>query len=397
MSNLGWRRPLAALWFGQLISAVAFSFALPFLPLYIQSLGVPDAAQAGLWAGASSAAFSVVMATMGPVWGTVADRRGPRLMVGRALFGGAFVIGSIGLVRNVYQLFALRVIQGGVTGVQAAITVLVSTLVPREKLGWSVGMLQMATFAGASLGPLLGGYVADRVGYGPAFVVTGALMLLSGAVIFGGVPEVSATARGAARIGLGQGLRWAATSRAVLSMIAILFLLQFAATVVSPVLPLFIKELSGSARNVAETAGLVLGLGGLFGALSAVGAGRVADRAGHKRVVVIAALGSTAFYAPQALVATPEQLLALRVGLGLFNGALIPSTQAIIGLATPPERRGVAFGVAASAASLGSAAGPLIGASVAAALGIRWVFVVTALLLLLATGFVARAVPADAQ
>ncbi len=116
---------------------------------------------------------------------------------------------------------------------------------------------------------------------------------------------------------------------------------------------------------------------------------------GHKRVVLIAALGSTALYAPQALVTTPEQLLALRVGLGLFNGALIPSTQAIIGLATPPERRGVAFGVAASAASLGSAAGPLVGAGVAAALGIRWVFVVTALLLMLATGFVARAVPAD--
>src|SRR5919199_813576 len=153
LSAQSWRRPLAALWFGQLISALAFSFALPFLPLYIQSLGVPDAAQAGLWAGASSAAFSVVMATMGPVWGTVADRRGPRLMVGRALFGGAFVIGSMGLVRNVYQLFALRVIQGGVTGVQAAITVLVSALVPREKLGWSVGMLQMATFSGASLGP----------------------------------------------------------------------------------------------------------------------------------------------------------------------------------------------------------------------------------------------------
>src|ERR671930_1772829 len=109
LSTQHWRRPLAALWFGQLISALAFSFALPFLPLYIQALGVPDAAQAGLWAGASSAAFSVVMATMGPVWGTVADRRGPRLMVGRALFGGAFIIGSMGLVRNVYQLFALRV------------------------------------------------------------------------------------------------------------------------------------------------------------------------------------------------------------------------------------------------------------------------------------------------
>jgi MFS family permease len=121
----------------------------------------------------------------------------------------------------------------------------------------------------------------------------------------------------------------------------------------------------------------------------------VADAIGHRRVVLIAALGSTLLYAPQALVATPYQLLALRVGLGLFNGALIPSTQAIIGLATPAARRGVIFGIVASAASLGSAAGPLAGAAIAAALGIRWVFVCTALLLLVATAYVARGTPAE--
>ena len=386
----GWRRQLGALWFGQLISALAFSFALPFLPLYIQALGIEDAGEAALWAGASSAAFSIVMATLGPVWGSVADRYGPRLMVGRAMFGGAFIIGGMGLARQVYDLFGLRILQGGVTGVQAALTVLVASLVPRERLAWSVGMLQMATFAGASLGPLIGGFASDQFGYRYAFLITGLLMAVSGMVVFAGVPEIPASTRTGARVGVFQGLHWAAASKPIVSMVTILFLLQFAATVVSPVLPLYIKQLADNPDRVASIAGLILGLGGLFGALSAIGAGRIADRVGHKKVVVIASLCSALLYAPQALVQTPEQLLLLRIGLGFFTGALIPSTQAIIGLATPPDRRGLAFGVAASAASLGSAAGPLLGAAVAATMGIRAVFLLTAAALLVATAFVAR-------
>lgn len=385
-----WRRQLAALWIAQLISAVAFSFALPFIPLYIQTLGISDAGTAGLWAGASSAAFSVIMAAMGPVWGALADRHGPRLMVGRAMFGGALVIGAMGLVRNVQQLFVLRTIQGAITGVQAAITVLVAAMVPRRRLGWSVGMLQMATFGGATFGPLAGGYAADHFGYGPSFIVTGVLMVIAGLVVFWAIPEMRHHSRSRGHMGILEGIRVAAQSRSVLTMVSVLFLLQFASTVVSPVLPLFIRELAGTDAGVASTAGLVLGLGGFFGSASAVGAGRLADVIGHKRVVLLASIGSTLLYAPQALVTTTNQLLFLRVGLGLFNGALIPSTQAIIGLATPPGRRGMTFGIAASAASLGSAAGPLVGAGIGALLGIRAVFVVTAVALLVATVFVGR-------
>jgi DHA1 family multidrug resistance protein-like MFS transporter len=389
----GWRRQLGALCVAQVISAVAFSFALPFLPLYIQTLGVPDPGAAALWAGASSAAFSVVMAALGPFWGAVADRRGPRLMVGRAMFGGAFVIGAMGLVRSVYGLFGLRVLQGGITGVQAAIAVLVAAIVPRRRLGSSIGLLQVATFGGASVGPLLGGVVADRYGYRPSFLITGTLMLLSGLVVFAGVPERGRPQRSAARIGLFAGLQWATTSAAIMAMIGVLFVLQFATTAVSPVLPLYIKELSGDSGRAATITGLVFGLGGLFGSLSAIGAGRAADAFGHKPVLIVAAAGSTLLSFPQALATNVEQLLLLRIGLGLFNGALIPSTQAVIGLSTPPGRRGIVFGVAASASSLGSAVGPLLGAAVGATLGIRAVFVITGLALLVACVAVVRGLP----
>ena len=190
------------------------------------------------------------MAALGPYWGSLADRHGPRLMVGRAMFGGAFVIGAMGLVRSVYGLFGLRVLQGAVTGVQAAITVLVASIVPRQRLGSSVGLLQVATFGGASVGPLLGGIVADRFGFRPAFLVTGALMLLSGVVVFAGVPRT-----GRPRAGRRRGWGWPPgcagppPRRPVLTMLCVLMALSFATTVVSPVLPLYVKELQRGQRR----------------------------------------------------------------------------------------------------------------------------------------------------
>ena len=118
-----WAPTLAVLWVAQMVAELAFSFALPFIPLYIQELGVEDAAQAGLWAGAMAGGFAVVMAVMGPVWGQVADRHGRRLMIQRALFGAAVVVGAMALVQTPEQLFVLRLLQGSVTGVVAAFAI----------------------------------------------------------------------------------------------------------------------------------------------------------------------------------------------------------------------------------------------------------------------------------
>jgi hypothetical protein len=125
---------------------LAFSFALPFLPLYLQELGVSDPNSAGLWAGAMSAGFALVMGLMGPVWGVVADRYGRRLMIQRALFGATILIGAMAFVRSPEQLFVLRLLQGGVTGLVAAISTVVSLTVPRERLAASLGLVQTALF-----------------------------------------------------------------------------------------------------------------------------------------------------------------------------------------------------------------------------------------------------------
>ncbi|HJX65661.1 MAG TPA: MFS transporter [Polyangia bacterium] len=88
------------------------------------------------------------------------------------------------------------------------------------------------------------------------------------------------------------------------------------------------------------------------------------------------------------LVHSPGELFAWRLALGLFLGGLLPSTNALLAGLVPAERRGSAFGLGATALSLANAIGPLSGAFLAGALGMRSVFLATAALYVVGLVFV---------
>ena len=73
---------------------------------------------------------------------------------------------------------------------------------------------------------------------------------------------------------------------------------------------------------------------------------------------------------------------AERFGVGLFIGGLLPTANALVGRLVPRAERGTIYGITASATFLGNSLGPLTGGAVAAAFGLRWVFLVTAAVLL---------------
>lgn len=80
----------------------------PFLPLYVEQLGVSDPQSLSLWARAGIQRHLLVSAVVSPLWGSLADRKGRKLMLLRASLGMAIVIALQGLATNVWQLFALR-------------------------------------------------------------------------------------------------------------------------------------------------------------------------------------------------------------------------------------------------------------------------------------------------
>ena len=67
-------------------------FALPFVPYYLQTLGVTDAVALKMWVAGLAAAGALTLMVFAPVWGYLADRFGRRLMMLRANFAGVVIL-----------------------------------------------------------------------------------------------------------------------------------------------------------------------------------------------------------------------------------------------------------------------------------------------------------------
>src|SRR2546421_11054383 len=139
---------------------LAFGFVLPFLPLYLKEIGVrPDSAVV-FWSGALVTSTGISLAIFSPIWGALADRHGRKLMVLRSMLIGGLIIALMGLVQNVEQFLALRILQGVFTGTIAAATALVAGIGPRERPPLGMGFLQTSGYVGVSAGPGPGGLIA---------------------------------------------------------------------------------------------------------------------------------------------------------------------------------------------------------------------------------------------
>lgn len=355
-------------------------FVMPFMPLYVQQLGVESAGDAAAWAGLLNTATAVTMALAAPLWGRLADRIGPKAMLMRAAFAGALVVGLMGLATSPWQLLGLRLVQGTLTGTVAAATVLVSATAPQGRAGQRLGTLQMVIFVAA--GPFMGGLFAELVGIRASFGVTAALLFVSGVLVLFGVegaepaPEEEEDqvekAAPLPRLGLLIGL-------------IPLFFVHVAITGVQPALPGFVGELAGASAGVAGLSGQILGAGALAAALGSVVGGRLAERFGARRVMISALVLAGLASLPQAAVASIPELFALRVLSSFALGAVIPVANLVVRASVPAERQGEAFGIAASATSIAFGIGPLGGGLLAASFGFGAPFLVPGILLLAAS------------
>ncbi len=388
---ISWRRNLYALWIAQTLAIVGFTLRDSYLPFFLKELGARSTEDATLWSGLVQAGGAGVMTIAAPFWGAVSDRHGRKPMLLRAMFAAMFTVGLMGLATVPWHLVALRMIEGALTGTVTASTALVAASAPKDRLGFSLGLIQTAVFSGASLGPFLGGILADTIGYRATFGVSGTLLGTAGLIVlflvqerFTPPPRSPRTTRGFAA--MRTATAWLVTPLLV-TMIAVLFIVRFAQMGVRPIFPLYVEELGRlSDERAASIAGIAFGLLGLTSALSSVYLGRRGDRVGHQRILLACMAGAGILYLPMALVTAPWHLVILQALFGIAAGGLIPAANAIVANATPTERRGMIYGVTAAASSLGGFFGPLAGAGVAASFGFRAMFVGTSALLLLLTG-----------
>jgi DHA1 family multidrug resistance protein-like MFS transporter len=389
-----WRLTLYAAWVAQLCSIMGFSFVMPFIPFYLQhDLGVTDSHQIPIWAGILTSASGVAMTAAAPLWGIVADRYGRKIMVQRSMFGGAVILGLMGMAHTPVQLLILRMLQGAVTGTVSASVALVASVTPRRRMGYSLGMMQMAVYTGAAAGPWLGGSMADRFGYRAPFAVTAGLLLGGGLlVLFGARERFKRPAPHEPRAV--AGIRSLLSLPGVVTLLGIYFMLNLSGTVVEPIFPLFVQKLMGTTKGAASATGVLLAVGGVVAAVAAATVGRSSDRLGHRRVLVAttASVGLLCF--PQALAQSVRQLLAIRVFTGFAAGGMGPAVNALMANLCPRNCLGRVYGLTTAASAVGMSIGPSVGGWLAATLGLRLPFVLMGALMLMLALMVQRRVPA---
>lgn len=381
-----WKINLAAAWVAQFFCIAGFNAAFPFLPFYIRELGVTELHEVELWSGALLSSAAVSMALISPVWGILADRYGRKLMVERATFGGAVVLTAMAFAGNVQQLFVLRLLQGLLSGTVPAFMTLTASFAPPSQAGFALGMMQMAVYTGSSVGPLIGGLVADHLGYRWAFAVTGILLFTGGLLVYFFVHEnfVRPEKKNPSN-SIAASARTIVGSLPVLGAILALGGIYMGNTTPSPLLPLLVESLQRDASRINTATGTLYGINAVASAISAALIGRLGDRKGYRQVLLACCIGAIAAYLGQALTPTLAGLFVATFMAGFCIGGLMPTANAILARMVPSGQQGAVYGISNSVNAAGRAIGPMLGASVATALGLRFGFAVAALVFVFVT------------
>ncbi len=373
-----WQKNLYSLWFAQFISAVGLSMVVPFLPLYLKELGVTEISSVKVWSGLLFSAPFLVSAFLQPLWGVLGDRHGRKPMVVRAMFGLALANILMGFALNAPQLLALRFFQGSLSGFVAPALALLASCTPRQNTGQALGTLQSSLVTGMIVGPLFGGLLAHFIGYRPIFFWTGFFCLAGGLIVIQFVKEDFVRADRGKNSSLKENIRYVFHSPDLRVMLFLLIIVQFAVMIAAPFLSLYVELLKVSPGYVALMTGMVFGITGVTNAITAPLWGKRGDRMGHRKILRYSLTGITIFFVPQAFVTDAYQLLILRGGLGVFLAGLLPTINTLVHRSTAEKDRGGIYGIFQSGLLLGNMAGPLVGGVMAASLGLRAIFLITA-------------------
>jgi MFS transporter, DHA1 family, multidrug resistance protein len=384
MDNMAvWKRNLLVLWIGVFFTSASFSMVIPFLPIFLPQIGVHEHIE--MWSGLLFSAAFFAGAIASPFWGSIADKYGRKPMIIRAGIFLFLIYTLTAFVTNPYQLLALRIAQGLLTGFIPGAIALIGTNTPNEKVGYALSMISTASASGGIVGPLLGGTLAHLVGNRLAFASAGIIVFISTILIILWVKEENFTPskeRGSVK----NDLKLAWTNRPFMIVLLLTVVTTGSVMTIEPVLPLYIVELGGSAEKASLLAGIVFSLPGIASVIFAPFWGRWADKVGFHRVLVIGLLGGGLGTIAQIIFGSIWGFSIIRFVYGAFFCAVFPALNGLVVKSTSADFRGRAFSLNQTANQIGGMAGPMLGGLIGGFFPIQSVFATTGLLLLAAMG-----------
>ena len=378
-----WKSNFSAVLIAETLAIAGFALSMPIIPLFLrEDIGMTDTRELKIWVGVIQAVPAVMLAIFAPIWGRLADVYSRRLMLLRAMFGGAIVVSLMFFVNSPWQLLFLRSLQGCLTGTITAATVLTAGIAPVSHVAFALGLLQTGIAVGNSIGPLMGGVISDFLGHRIAFLSTGLTLALAGFIVLRFVEEDFKPVRSEkkSRFSFVPNIKPILNSPALITMMIATFAIQAANSISGPMLPLFVADLISGDRFIGSSTGFVLGVGAATTALAAVLVGKFSAQLGYWKTLIYCLTLCAIFTIPQAFVTSVGQLVLFRAIASFFIGGSSPVIHAIIAISTEKKDQGSVYGFNSSTSAAGNAVGPMIGSFVAM-INYRAVFLAAAALL----------------
>lgn len=381
-----WKINLYILWTSQVISLLSFSLGLPFMSLYIQDFGITDPNQVKFYTGILSAAPAITMAVVSPIWGRLADRYGRKLMILRAMFAASLIIAAMGMVNAVWQLVALRLFQGLFTGTITAANAFIASNSPSNKMSSSLGFMASANFIGFAIGPIIGGFFAESLGYRFSFYVGGILMFIGCLVVLLFLVEDKSTYGMIKTKTEGDKQEKRVFTSFIVSLLFVLLFHRILRSIFAPFMALFVQENLGSVSGVASRTGFINGGVAFITAISGIVFGRLGEKYNKKTILVVSMTISIVLSTLLSLTGSLTAFTGFYILLFLFIGGVEPLITSITAEQTAPENRGMLFGYQGTVGSIGMLVSPMIGTFVSVNFSIKGILVLLPVICIIILG-----------
>ena len=355
--------------------AFGVSQLAPILPLYFHDLGVQTPEAMSLWSGLATGATYIIVCLAAPFWGRIADKKGRKITLIRSSFGMALCNILIAFQTTPEGVVLIRLIQGLVSGFYSASITLIASETPIERTGWALGLLASANLAGSLIGPLLGGYIADTVGIRNDFIIVGIIMGLAGLLATAFIHEDYVPKANVEKLSISKLKEQIPEFNSIIALCVASFIYAICIMSLQPVISVYIKGiLPSNTENIAFIAGAVFSAMGIAQLMSSSPLGKLVDKIGPRKVLVVSLIYVGFLNIPQAYVSDIYQLTIIRFLQGFGLGGMLPALNTYLSSKTPREFTGQVFSYNQSCLFLGYFLGAIGGASLMAWLGFTTLF-----------------------
>lgn len=354
---------------------------VPFMSLFVEELGVRGH-MVDLYAGIAVSSSAMTAAFLSPVWGSLADKYGRKPMMIRAALAMTFTMGGMAFVPSVFWLIVLRLLNGVFSGYVPNSTALIASQSPKKYSGYALGTLSTGVVAGTLMGPLLGGFVAQSIGIRNAFLLVGLFLFIVTLLTIFYVKEDFEPVAKDRQLATKDLLAELPHKSILFALFLTSMVIQMSAQSISPILTLYIRSM-GQTDNLIFVSGLIVSAMGVSSILFSSHLGKLGDKIGNHRLLLLALLYSFVIYLFCAWAKTPWELGFLRFLFGMGTGALLPGVSSLLNKLTPKEGISRIFSYNQTFFYIGGVVGPIMGSAIAVSLSYHWVFYVTAGLVLL--------------